>query len=70
MTMRKEPDTPKKEPVVEVRNETVKFELYGQGTWTDYVRSEPLNIIVTDEDTTCTYRDGKLISINWESPDA
>lgn len=59
----------KKKPVIEKVTETVKFELYGKGTLTDYVLSEPHRVTVA-LNATCTYRDGKLISIKWESPDA
>lgn len=45
----------KKEPVIEVDSRAVTFSLR-ETAFIDYAN--------------CTYRDGKLISINWEAPDA
>lgn len=49
----------KEEPVIESVQREVRLIDYANG-----------DILTTPYDATCTYRDGKLISINWEAPDA
>lgn len=56
----------KKEPVVEVKRETARVELYGSIP-KEIVNNAFYHGLLVTRDLECTYTDGKLTKIHWEA---